>query len=143
MYIFINIAVEVYNFNSGNKMSLQEHVVVAIVMDSEYLGFAFSTLYDYRLNPLKRIGSITWNDGQYSISSRTPTTLLLKPDTSFKSFGYEAEEDYLELSECSKDISASYYYFSRFTNHHVRSKCKTYTMYRQKSDICHTCLKKA
>ena len=45
-------------------------------------------------------------------TEKTPTVLLLNPDTKFHSFGYEAETKYAQLSE--KQMHKDWYYFQNF-----------------------------
>lgn len=46
------------------------------------------------------------------MSWKTPTTVLLKPDKTFDSFGYIAENLYIELAD--EDKHRDWYYFKRF-----------------------------
>ncbi|WAQ99136.1 HS12A-like protein [Mya arenaria] len=59
--------------------------------------------FEYELAIRKRYGLTSW---------KTPTTVLLEPDKSFHSFGYEAEEKYIELAEDEKH--QDWFYFQRF-----------------------------
>jgi len=53
-----------------------------------------------------------WGNEQGGRTSKTPTCLLLKPDQSFDSFGYEAVEKYANLQDESEE--KRYYFFQHF-----------------------------
>ena len=53
-----------------------------------------------------------WVNEQGGRTSKSPTCLLLKPDQSFDSFGYEAVEKYVNLQDESKE--RGYYFFQHF-----------------------------
>ena len=53
-----------------------------------------------------------WVNEQGGQTSKTPTCLLLKPDLSFDSFGYEAIEKYAALQDESE--GKEYLFFNRF-----------------------------
>ena len=89
------------------------YVVAAMDFGTTYSGYAYSLTHEYESDPTKVFAHTKWVAGsQQLISLKTPSILLLNPDKSFKSFGYEAENDYGDLAaECNhKD----YYYFRRF-----------------------------
>ena len=83
--------------------------VVAIDLGTTNSGFAFcfndgtgkSGVYMNR----------DWRDSLGRRDIKTPTTLLLAPNGEFKSFGYEADEMYNELSQ---EDQKRYYYFKHF-----------------------------
>jgi len=52
-----------------------------------------------------------WGADQGLSTLKTPTCLLLNPDKSFNSFGYEAQDRYAELEE---EEAREYYYFENF-----------------------------
>ena len=52
-----------------------------------------------------------WGADQGFSTLKTPTCLLLNPDRSFNSFGYEAQDRYAELEEAE---AGEYYYFEHF-----------------------------
>ena len=84
--------------------------VVAIDFGTTYSGYAFSFIKD------KEKGSIfmnrEWVNEHGNHTSKTPTSLLLKPDQSFDSFGYKAVEKYAQLQDqCSEQ---RYYFFQHF-----------------------------
>ena len=53
-----------------------------------------------------------WENEQGHRTSKTPTCLLLKPDLSFDSFGYQAEEKYANLNSLAEE--KEYMFFSAF-----------------------------
>lgn len=90
-------------------------LIVAIDFGTTYSGYAFQFRHDYESD---RIGSIfantswTAQSGNGLTSWKTPTTLLLNPDSTFNSFGYDAEEEYQELIE--NEEHHDFHYFRRF-----------------------------
>ena len=66
--------------------------VVAIDFGTTYSGFAFSFSKDQGRDAI--FMNMDWVNEQGAQTSKTPTCLLLKPDLSFDSFGYEAIEKY-------------------------------------------------
>lgn len=87
--------------------------VAAIDFGTTYSGYAFSSKDGWEKEPLK-INSNVWNAGtKRLLSSKAPTTLLLNPDKSFLSFGYDAETEYSDMAENGKNVQ-SYYYFDCF-----------------------------
>lgn len=96
----------------GGEQKREKIVVAAIDFGSTYSGYAFSFRDDFQTNPLK-IHTNHWSSVQSGgISYKAPTTVLLKPDQTFHSFGYDAEDKYAELSEAEEH--QEWYYFSRF-----------------------------
>ena len=53
-----------------------------------------------------------WENEQGYRTKKTPTSLLLKPDLSFDSFGYKAEEKYCNLRNVSQE--KEYWFFQHF-----------------------------
>lgn len=88
-------------------------LVAAIDFGTTYSGYAFSFRHDYMMDPLKINTNTAWASGGRGMQSwKTPTTVLLKSDQSFDSFGYDAEDKYCELAE--NDEHHDWYYFKRF-----------------------------
>jgi hypothetical protein len=87
--------------------------VAAIDFGTTYSGCAFSFHHEYESDPTKVYGN-TWMAGANPAGSslKTSTTVLLKPDKTFHSFGYEAEDKYAELAE--DGTHQDWYYFRRF-----------------------------
>ena len=69
--------------------------VIAIDFGTTYSGFAFSFIKDQGKDAI--FMNMDWVNEQGSLTSKTPTCLLLKSDLSFDSFGYEAIEKYAGL----------------------------------------------
>eukprot|EP00105_Crassostrea_gigas_P033554 XP_011456968.1 PREDICTED: heat shock 70 kDa protein 12A isoform X2 [Crassostrea gigas] len=106
------MAQEKSNPKKGGEQKREKIVVAAIDFGSTYSGYAFSFRDDFQTNPLK-IHTNHWSSVQSGgISYKAPTTVLLKPDQTFHSFGYDAEDKYAELSEAEEH--QEWYYFSRF-----------------------------
>jgi hypothetical protein len=96
----------------GGDQRREKLLVAAIDFGSTYSGYAFSFKDDFQTNPLK-IYTNNWSAEQSGgISYKAPTTVLLKPDQTFHSFGYDAEDKYAALTEA--DEHEGWYYFSRF-----------------------------
>ncbi|KAL4236721.1 hypothetical protein ACF0H5_005105 [Mactra antiquata] len=84
--------------------------VVAIDFGTTYSGYAFSTRTDYKSDPL-RVVSSTWA-GTRLISLKAPSCILFRPDRKFDSFGFEAEDKYMELTMDNEHNQ--WYFFKRF-----------------------------
>lgn len=83
---------------------------VAIDFGTTYSGFAFSFNKDEGEDAI--FMNRAWMNDQGNQTSKTPTCLLLKPDLSFHSFGYEAEEKYASLTSISEE--KEYMFFHHF-----------------------------
>ena len=71
-------------------------VVVAIDFGTTFSGYAFS----FKNQPSEVQKNMKWTAGSSKmISLKTPTCVLLKPDDTFHSFGFEAENKYSALAE--------------------------------------------
>ena len=83
--------------------------VVAIDFGTTYSGFAFA------FNHNEGEGGIhmnrKWGYDQGTATLKTPTSLLLRPDGEFDSFGYEAEEKYANFFNGE---DREYLYFKHF-----------------------------
>jgi hypothetical protein len=87
-------------------------LVAAIDFGTSFSGYAFSSRQDFDRDPLK-ISTCNWIAGsQALVSLKTPSVVLLKPDRTFHSFGYEAENKYASLAEDSEH--EGWLYFKRF-----------------------------
>ena len=82
-------------------------VVVAIDFGTTYSGYAFSFIKDQGKDSI--FMNREWKNEQGSSTSKAPTCLLLKPDQTFDSFGYEAVEKYANLQDEAKE--QEYYFF--------------------------------
>lgn len=90
-----------------------ELVVAAIDFGTTYSGYAFSFKSDW-----STVFANTWK-GDNLTSVKAPTALLLNPDKTFNSFGYEAEKRYTNIAtggDCEGRSCKEYYYFFRFKN---------------------------
>ena len=119
MYIiFIYFAVmaycEEYNPDTFSSSYKSDKILVAAIdFGTTFSGYAFSFKSWFETDPTKIVTNSTWVAGQKNlISLKTPTCVLLKPDKSFHSFGYAAEEKYAELA--LDDEHDSWYFFKRF-----------------------------
>ncbi|XP_053390945.1 heat shock 70 kDa protein 12A-like, partial [Mercenaria mercenaria] len=86
-------------------------LVAAIDFGTTSSGFALSLLKDYE-NDKTKIFNYMWKPNDQPRTHKTPTCVLLKPDKSFHSFGFEAEEKYIELAE--DDKHKDWRFFRRF-----------------------------
>lgn len=82
-------------------------LVAAIDFGTVYSGYAYSFKYEWT-----KIKINNWGGGE-NLSYKTPSVLLLNPDQSFNSFGYQAERKYAELAENGSECK-KYFYFQRF-----------------------------
>ena len=87
-------------------------MVAAIDFGTTYSGYAFSLRHEFQEDPLK-VSTQTWTAPSGGlVSLKTPTTLLLKGNGDFDSFGYDAESAYTDLA--NDEEHEEYYYFRRF-----------------------------
>ena len=84
--------------------------IVAIDFGTTYSGFAFS--FNKEQGDDSIFMNRDWVNEQGHRTSKTPTCLLLKPDQSFDSFGYPAEEKYTNLKSLSEENE--YFFFQHF-----------------------------
>lgn len=83
-------------------------VVVAIDFGTTYSGYAFAFTRDRESVHMMR----RWEGGDPGVTNqKTPTTLLLKPDGSFHSFGFGARDFYHDLEP---DDAKKWMYFEKF-----------------------------
>jgi len=81
----------------------------AIDYGTTYSGYALS----FRDDPMKIQTNMGWNAGsERLISHKTPTCVLVNPQKQFDSFGYDAENKYVELLE--EDEHDGWMFFQRF-----------------------------
>lgn len=102
--------------------------VAAIDFGTTYSGYGFSFRSDFKDNPLK-IHTNKWtcsSGGSTQVSTKAPSCVLFTPQQVFHSFGYEAEDHYMELS--ADGDHQHWYFFKRFKmllyNNKV-SRCST------------------
>ncbi|XP_033742404.1 heat shock 70 kDa protein 12B-like [Pecten maximus] len=95
-----------------NMKDMPYILAAAIDFGTTFSGYAFSTQFEYKLSPLK-VSNMTWTAGSGNLLSlKTSTCILFKPDGSFHSFGFDAEDKYADLLETQKH--GSWYFFRRF-----------------------------
>ncbi|KAL3878941.1 hypothetical protein ACJMK2_031265 [Sinanodonta woodiana] len=86
-------------------------LVAAIDFGTTFSSWACSFRHDYEKDPTKILVR-EWNSG-VGISSKAPTTALIRPDgKTLDSIGYNAEDKYGRLAE--NDEHKDWYYFRRF-----------------------------
>lgn len=89
---------------------MSDHLVAAIDFGTTFSGYAYSSLHEYKTDPLK-IFTNAWAAGNGGLESfKTSTCVLFDPRGKFHSFGYEAEQNYSALKGQKND----WYYFRRF-----------------------------
>ena len=89
--------------------------MAAVDFGTTYSGYAFSFRHEYNIDPTK-ISANQWTAGTL-LSLKTPSCVLIRPDGTFDSFGYEAENKYSELLEKVDEgvyIYRKWIYFKRF-----------------------------
>ena len=86
----------------------QRLLVAAIEFGTTYSAIAYSLRYDWT-----RTIAITPTDGKYP-RYKSPTTLLLNPDKSYRKLGFGAEKEYESLVEENKH--RFYFFFRQFTS---------------------------
>ncbi|KAK3599539.1 hypothetical protein CHS0354_006674 [Potamilus streckersoni] len=86
-------------------------MVAAIDFGTTFSSWACSFTHNYERDPTKILVK-EWNSG-VGISSKAPTTALIRPDGEIlEAFGYEAEDKYARLAENNEHND--WYYFRRF-----------------------------
>ncbi|XP_061185642.1 heat shock 70 kDa protein 12B-like [Saccostrea echinata] len=71
--------------------------VVAIDIGSAFSGYAYQFRTDFRKDPTKNIISPHWQGTSNLTMGKTASSLLLTPDKTFHSFGFEAEKNYTRM----------------------------------------------
>ncbi|WAQ99508.1 HS12B-like protein [Mya arenaria] len=84
----------------------------AIDFGTTFSGYAFSSKHEFEQDPLKVCASSWMGGSRMTISLKTSSTVLFRPDKSFDSFGFEAEDRYSDL--CCEENHKDWYYFRRF-----------------------------
>ena len=94
---------------SGSSTPTDKHFVVAAIdFGTTYSGYAFSFTRDPDSIHMMR----KWEGGDPGVSNqKTPTTLLLKPNGEFHSYGFGARDFYHDLEEVE---AKKWYYFEKF-----------------------------
>lgn len=83
--------------------------VVAIDFGTTFSGFAFA--FNNKEGEKSIHMNKEWGSDQGYSTMKTPTCLLLNPDQSFNSFGYEAKDKFADLEE---EEARQYFYFDCF-----------------------------
>ncbi|XP_069131205.1 heat shock 70 kDa protein 12B-like [Argopecten irradians] len=106
----------------NSSMASSEHLLVAAIdFGTTYSGYAFSSLNDYKRDPLK-VSANSWTAGSGGLMSlKTSTCVLFKPDGTFHSFGYEAEDKYSDLA--LDEEQNGWRYFRRFKMKLYENNC--------------------
>lgn len=114
LFLFLHYKMAHAAGTSCDRMSKSNKLVVAAIdFGTTYSGYAFSFSNEYKDDPAKVYAQTKWVAGSGALMSlKTPTVILLNPDRSFNSFGYEAENEYIRLAE--EEEHKKYYYFRRF-----------------------------
>ena len=87
------------------------HVVVAIDIGTTFSGYAMS-LSSGKFSIYAMRATDPYRPESGSAKTKVPTTLLLKPDRTFHSFGHEAMKHYHK--DLDEDEQKKWYYFERF-----------------------------
>lgn len=97
----------------GHELGLSWHVeyiaVVAIDFGTTFSGFAFA--FNHKDGEKGIHMNKEWGTDQGYSTLKTPTCLLLNPDKTFNSFGFEAQDNYAQLEDHE---AQGYYYFEKF-----------------------------
>ncbi|OWF52451.1 heat shock 70 kDa protein 12A-like [Mizuhopecten yessoensis] len=87
-------------------------LVAAIDFGSTFSGYAFSTKFDHKLDPLK-VSNMTWTAKCGGLLSlKTSSCILFDPTETFDSFGFDAEDKYADLMQ--EDENNGWFLFRRF-----------------------------
>ncbi|KAL4230295.1 Heat shock 70 kDa protein 12A [Mactra antiquata] len=86
--------------------------VAAIDFGTTYSGYALSFRSDFIKDPMKIVAN-QWHPGASRHTSlKTSSCILFRPDQTFDSFGFEAEDKYAELAIDEQHLD--WFYFKRF-----------------------------
>lgn len=96
--------------NRSAELQKSYIAVVAIDFGTSYSGFAFSFNKGQEKDAI--FMNKDWTNEQGSRTSKAPTCLLLAPELTFHSFGYEAMENYAQLQ--SEQEEQQYFFFQHF-----------------------------
>lgn len=115
--------------NTHNIQQRKDHndrfLVVAIDFGTTYTGYAFSFRHEYQRDRLK-ISTNIWTHN-VGLSEKAPTAILLNKNQEVVSFGYDALNDYAELTEAKKQ--SKFFLFHRFKmNLYTDERLKSNTM---------------
>ncbi|CAG2255436.1 unnamed protein product [Mytilus edulis] len=87
-------------------------LVVGVNIGKLYSGCTFSTKSHFDEKP-NHVMSVSWKSEYLTkLSEETPTSILLNAEKGFESFGYEAEDQYMSLTDETK--ASDVYFFQHF-----------------------------
>ena len=95
-------------YETSQTMSDEYLLVIAIDFGTSFSGYAFSM----HSNKDHIIMNKNWGAEAGFQSYKAPTTILLEPNGTLHSFGFEAENDFAELDE--EDRDEGYALFQKF-----------------------------
>ncbi len=127
----INLSRHNSTATSGSSSPTDKHFVVAAIdFGTTYSGYAFSFTRDQDSIHMMR----KWEGGDPGVSNqKTPTTLLLKPNGEFHSFGFGARDYYHDLEELE---ARKWYYFEKFKMSLHSSQVSSSILYDMTIAIC-------
>ena len=111
-----------YPFTAKGHEDVLYLAVVAIDFGTTYSGFAFS--FNSGGEKEEIFLNREWTNEQNCKTHKTPTCLLLNPDHSLHSFGYDAVEKYSELQ--SEKEEKEYLFFQHFKMELLNNKVRPY-----------------
>lgn len=91
-------------------MSIPVLMVAAIDLGTAFSGYAFSMKAEFENNPLQINANQAWKPGNTSI--KCPTCILFDENKNVLSFGYDAEDDYMNI--VLDKTQNEYYFFKNF-----------------------------
>ncbi|XP_071172537.1 heat shock 70 kDa protein 12A-like [Mytilus edulis] len=91
-------------------MSIPVLMVAAIDLGTTFSGYAFSMKAEFENNPLQINANQAWKPGNPSI--KCPTCILFDENKNVLSFGYDAEDDYMNI--VLDKTQNEYYFFKNF-----------------------------
>lgn len=84
-------------------------IVAAIDFGTTYSGYAYSLKNEYKKDPLKIYANQDWSDGSCLVTLKAPTVVLFDQNSRFDSFGYDAQNKYVKLSEDDEHVGWKYF----------------------------------
>ena len=90
----------------------EQIMVAAIDFGTTFSGYAFSFRHEFQKDPLKVVASQWLTGSRAAISLKTSSCILFDKNKKFAAFGFEAEDQYSDLT--LDGLDAEWYYFRRF-----------------------------
>lgn len=88
-------------------------IVAALDLGFTDSGYAFSFKSEFKIDPLNIYASVDWKaKPRKLLTHKIPTCVLLDKDKELKAFGYDAENEFAEISFCEEQNN--YYFFREF-----------------------------